>query len=124
VKHLFLIRGLPGSGKTTFANLLYAKVYEADDYFWYAGKYRFDADKLSTAHMRCQENVARAMEDGAGRIAVSNTFSQRWELLPYEELAHKHDYVVTEITMSGPLRQNVHGVPDDKIELMRNRWEK
>jgi hypothetical protein len=55
---LYIIRGLPGSGKTTEAKRLAAenpdnfKIYEADDYFLDAtsGIYNFDATKLQEAH--------------------------------------------------------------------------
>ena len=58
------------------------------------------------------------------KIAVSNTFTQEWELQPYYELAIKYGYYVTSIIVEnrhGGVNQ--HGVPEDKIELMRNRFE-
>jgi hypothetical protein len=39
-------------------------------------------------------------------------------------MASKHGYRVTEITMSGSLHGSIHGIPEDKIQLMAENWEK
>lgn len=51
---LYLIRGIPGSGKSTFAQNLYSfgmveAVIEADDYFYTDGVYQFDPSMLGSA---------------------------------------------------------------------------
>jgi hypothetical protein len=57
-------------------------------------------------------------------IAVSNTFTQKWEMEDYFKLAEKYGYkVVSLIIENRHGGKNVHGVPDDKIEIMRNRFE-
>jgi len=124
VKQLYLIRGLPGSGKSTLAQQIADEWFEADRYFMVDGVYKFDVKHLSMAHTRCKEDVEIAMLHDARSIAVANTFTRRWEMDPYLILAQKYDYQVTEMTMTGPLRPNTHGVPDETIEIMRARWEK
>jgi len=125
VRTLYLIRGLPGSGKSTLARRLTSHVYEADQFFVGTdGLYRFDAGQIGAAHAACQTGVDRAMQAGAPLIAVANTFTERWELGPYLALAVAHDYDVTEVTLSGPLRPNLHGVPEATIATMRDRWQK
>jgi len=57
VKQLILLRGLPGSGKSTFANLLGGIHVEADQYFIQDGEYKFDASKLKQAHNWCKLRV-------------------------------------------------------------------
>jgi hypothetical protein len=57
-------------------------------------------------------------------IAVSNTFTQEWEMKDYYELAEKYGYkVVSLIIENRHGNKNIHGVPDDKLEIMRNRFE-
>lgn len=56
-------------------------------------------------------------------IAVANTFTQEWEFQPYFELAEKYGYktfsIVVENRHGGV---NQHGVPQDKLEQMKNRF--
>jgi predicted kinase len=123
VNELYLVRGLPGSGKSTFARKITDIVFEADMYFYKDGKYQYDPQFIKDAHIWCQQQVRLAMTIGHDRIAVANTFVRRWEMDAYYVMAAKADYKVTEITMSGLLRPNIHGVPYEKIEQMRASWE-
>jgi hypothetical protein len=42
---------------------------------------------------------------------------------PYLQLALEYGYRVVEVTLSGPLFPNIHGVPEETIQKMRERWE-
>jgi len=130
MKELFLLRGLPGSGKSTLAKSLRGKSFEgkhfeADMYFVDAeGNYKFEPKDIKYAHNWCQQNVEISMVKAEKRIIVSNTFTQEWEMEVYYELAKKHDYVVFSLIVENRHNGvNEHGCPDDKIELMRNRFE-
>jgi hypothetical protein len=58
------------------------------------------------------------------RFAVSNTFTQEWEMKPYFDLAKKYGYkVFTVIVENRHGGKNVHNVPDEALEKMRNRFE-
>ena len=124
-KVLYIVRGVPGSGKTTLAKQLTANVFEADHYFYdNDGNYNFIPSEIKEAHKECQQFVGYAMESGIEKIAVSNTFTQEWEMEPYFELAKKHGFNVFTIVVEnrhGGLNQ--HGVPEDKIEQIKNRLE-
>ena len=130
---LFLIRGLPGSGKSTFATHIWNEyaVCEADKFFYdKEGNYNFDPSKLKDAHAWCKNEVEIRMKDHQvnnqyyPEIAVSNTFTQEWEMKDYYELAEKYGYkVVSLIVENRHGGKNLHGVPDDKLEIMRNRFE-
>ena len=128
MKELFLLRGLPGSGKSTLAKMLVGdKDYchkEADMYFVDGdGNYKFDVTSLRDAHTWCQEEVEFLMKY-EHKVVVSNTFTQEWEMLPYYDLAKKYGYRVHSLIVEnrhGGI--NEHGVPEDKLKLMKNRFE-
>lgn len=128
-KKLYLIRGLPGSGKSKLGLTIVGEnhpqlQFEADQFFTLTdGTYQFEKEKIGEAHLWCQGMVHNAMIDGWSPIVVSNTFSQRWEMKAYYAMAELYDYEVTEITMTGKLHGNVHEVPEEVIQRMIERWQ-
>jgi hypothetical protein len=124
---LYIIRGLPGSGKSTMAREIISKNpetkhFEADMFFHdKSGKYVFDPSKLKQAHQWCQLKTADALANGYDTI-VSNTFTQKWEVQSYLDMAKQYGAEVEIITAKGNYK-NIHGVPDDAIERMKARWE-
>ena len=129
MKELFLLRGLPGSGKSTLAKSLDGIHIEADQFFMVGGEYKFDASKLREAHNSCLTRVKSYMYIFSGnpkseRIIVSNTFTQEWEMQPYYDIAKEFGYKVFSIVVENRHDGvNVHSVPEDKIEIMRGRFE-
>lgn len=128
-KILYIVRGLPGSGKSTFAKSLGGVHFEADQFFMVDGEYKFDGSKIKDAHKWCQNEVNTAMilnhtANLNNVIVVSNTFTQEWEMQPYLDMAKDWGYTVFSIIVENRHGGvNVHGVPDDKLELMKNRFE-
>jgi predicted kinase len=131
---IFLVRGIPGSGKSTFAKHIWDDfvICEADKYFVNkeTGGYNFDPSKLKEAHEWCRNEVEIRMKDHQANpqyypeIVVSNTFTQEWEMQAYMDLANKYGYRVTTLIIENRHGgSNIHGVPDDKLEIMRNRFE-
>jgi predicted kinase len=124
MKELFLLRGLPGAGKSTLAKSLGGKYFEADMFFVRDGEYKFDGTKIKTAHEWCRSSVGGLMINDEPRLIVSNTFTQEWEMEAYYELAERYGYRVYSLIVEnrhGGI--NEHGVPADKLEQMRNRFE-
>ena len=130
---LFLVRGLPGSGKTSFASAIWNEyaVCEADKFFYdKEGNYNFDPSKLKEAHTWCKNQVETRMIDHQNNqqyypeIAVSNTFTQEWEMEDYFKLAEKYGYKVVSLILENRHGgQNVHGVPEDKLQIMKDRFQ-
>ena len=124
MKELYLLRGLPGSGKSTLAKSLGGKHFEADMYFVMDGEYKFDATKLKDAHEWCRSSVGGLMINEEPKLVVSNTFTQEWEMKPYYELAEKYGYTVFSLVVENRHNGiNTHGVPDETLEKMENRFE-
>jgi predicted kinase len=124
MKELYLLRGLPGSGKSTLAKSLGGKHFEADMYFVRDGEYQFDVTKLKEAHEWCRSSVGGLMINEEPKLVVSNTFTQEWEMKPYFDLARNYGYRVHSLIVENRHGGvNEHGVPEDKLEQMKNRFE-
>ena len=124
MNELFLLRGLPGSGKSTLAKSLSESHIEADMFFVKDGEYKFDGSKIKDAHNWCMDVVEHWMDENKPKIVVSNTFTQEWEMDYYNKLAEKFGYrvysVIVENRHGGV---NEHGVPEEKLEQMKTRFE-
>lgn len=131
---LFLIRGVPGSGKSTFARHIWNDyaICEADKYFYdkETGEYNFNHSKLKAAHEWCRNEVEDRMKENKQNsqyypeIVVSNTFTQEWEMEPYFKLAKEYGYMVTSIIIENRHGgTNVHEVPEESIRKMKDRFE-
>ena len=128
-KILYLLRGVPGSGKSTVAQNIGGTHFETDKYFMVDGEYEFDPTKLKQYHQMCQDEVNLAMIQNHTAhfndvIVVSNTFTQEWEMKPYFDLAKTYGYQVFSLIVEnrhGGLNQ--HGVPEDKVQIMKDRFE-
>jgi len=132
MKTLYIVRGVPGSGKSTFAKSIAKpwQIFEADQFFMNNGEYKFDYTKIKDAHNDCKRKVHKAIHPSLFRrlfyntVVVSNTFTQEWEMRFYEIIARKYGYrvfhVVVENRHGGV---NEHGVPEDKLKVMKNRFE-
>lgn len=121
---IILIRGVPGSGKTTKAKKEYPNhvLYEADQFFTdHKGNYAFDPQKIQDAHKWCQAKAKRSLHAGKN-VVVANTFTRVWEMKPYLMMASRLGCKVKVIEASGSFK-NVHGVPEEKVKEMRERFE-
>ena len=130
MKELFLLRGLPGSGKSTLANSIGGSWFEADHFFLNEkGEYEFNPSNLKAAHKWCRLVVEESMSNWNGinpddKIVVSNTFTQAWEMQPYFDLAEKYGYRVYSLIVENRHGGvNEHGVPEEKLVQMKNRFE-
>ena len=128
---LILLRGLPGSGKTTLAKIILQlrstdepEILSADDFFEdKEGEYNFDPTKLKEAHNYCQFRCSERMRQQKARIVVANTFTQEWEMDEYFKMAERYNYRVhTVIVENRHGGENIHGVPEDKLKQMKDRF--
>jgi predicted kinase len=129
---LILLRGLPGSGKSTLAKIILQlrstdepEILSADDFFEdKEGDYNFDSTKLKEAHNYCQFRCSERMRQQKARIVIANTFTQEWEMDEYFKMAERYNYRVhTVIVENRHGNENIHGVPENKLQQMKDRFE-
>ena len=133
-KEIIIMRGLPGSGKSTRAAQLAGTtglVFSTDEFFMVDGRYRFDPFRLKAAHRWNQQRVENAAAEGVPLIVVDNTNVTQWEMAPYIRMAQVHGYGVRFKYPQTPwqfdprecARRNTHGVPYENVLKMMERWE-
>lgn len=125
-KVLIILRGLPGSGKTSFAKMMWpeAVICEADQFFYIGGEYKFDRSKLKEAHKWCYTVASHLMNNGKPQVVVSNTSTTEKELEPYLELANQYGYkVVSLIVENRHGNKSVHGVSNIVMRNMERRFQ-
>ena len=145
-----ILRGLPGTGKTTFAQKQYDRnpkttaVVSADLFFCKDGEYRFDAAKLTEAHEDCFRAFVLALSsDKVEHVIVDNTNVMIAELAPYVMYANAICYAdvrILEFEGSFPAMlnknwhlykervtdlafRNVHGINASAIDAMCKKWQ-
>jgi len=120
---LILIRGVSGSGKTTYAKNNYPDYnhYEADMYFNKSGKYNYDASKIKDAHIWCQDNTLNSLINGKNTV-ISNTFIKLWEMEYYLNLSITLNVQIKVLRMTN-IYKNIHNVPQEVINRMISSFE-
>jgi len=120
---LLLVRGLPGSGKSTFAKKLTNFIHwEADMYFIDEnGNYNYQLKFIQNAHKWCLKRTMDSLmlEDN---VVVTNTFTTKWEMDPYIQFAKKENIGINIITLRNQFK-NIHNVPEEIYEKMKQRFE-
>lgn len=120
---LVLVRGLPGSGKSTFAVRNFPGVLrlENDMFHQRDGEYRFNRALQDKAVRWCLDATSLALDAGMD-VVVANTFTRRRFVMAYKEIAEEFDADFSVYRMTGDWG-SVHNVPKDVLEGMRRGFE-
>lgn len=108
-----------------------AVVLSTDDFFSRNGVYVFDPDFLEDAHKWNQKRARKAMKNGKSPVVIDNTNIHAWEMKPYVMMARENRYEVIFREPDTPwkfnvrelTRKNIHGVPRQKIQQMKEEYE-
>ena len=120
MRELILIRGLPGSGKTTMAKQYHGSyIHLETDMFW-GPDYKIDLSRLQEAHEWCQQSTRIFLANYS--VIVSNTFTTKKELYPYFDIASDYG-IVPQIILCLNQFGSVHKVPKEVMQKMRDRFE-
>lgn len=133
---VIIMRGIPGSGKSTWAKDFIAAqqskdwlVVSADHYHMVGSTYRYDPKNAGAAHAQCLRNFMTAvMERGnytgsdIDGVIVDNTNTTAWEIAPYYALSLAFQCDVKIVRVHCPLEtalpRNVHDVPAARVWQM------
>lgn len=126
---LSIIRGLPGSGKTFYAhsegfgNVL---VIEADQRFVRPdGEYRFEYGRDDT-YTYIEDMLIVAFMHKLKHVIVTTSSGKTEVIQRYVDLAKKYGHKVRVAWLdylNGSGVNNIHHVPDDVMQKMKEEWE-
>lgn len=120
---LTIVRGHPGSGKTTFAENLVQensnlKHFENDQFFTKNGVYEFDITRHQEAKDWCLKSVSDALQEGFD-VVVSSTFTTLAEMRPFLDCVYDECEVVELWGDFG----STHNVPEQVIQAKKDQFE-
>lgn len=143
MKQVFILRGLPGSGKSYYAQTLADElggvdtsqylICSTDDYFVNEqGEYHFDKFKLPQYHNLNLARFINALAQNIPLVIVDNTNIKKWEFIVYSQAAHALGYQVKEVIVGEVkdksmqhlyAKRNTHNVPLKTISKMAYMFE-
>lgn len=119
---LYLIRGVSGAGKSTFAanlaDMLECNHWEADMYFInpMTKEYKFNPAWIGQAHGWCFQNFYVDVCCNVD-VVVSNTFTTEADMQRYIDTAKEFGYTITSLVVENRHgNKNVHDVPEATLQ--------
>ena len=143
MKYAYIIRGIPGSGKSTVAKKIAdghradasmndadarCSIHSTDDLCMVDGEYQFDAELAPARHAQNLENFKESLAMGIPCVIVDNTNVSQAQYGPYVHAARDEGYSVAFVELPHPpplvaANRNTHGVPMEVITKMILHWE-
>lgn len=126
MKELYILRGLPGSGKTKLAESLLTNVNgvicSADDFLYNdKGEYIWTEKAVCWAHHKCMELFEQSLENNIDRIIISNINHKLSDVKYYTNKAKEYGYTVFSLIVENRHDgKNSHGVNESKMKELKN----
>jgi hypothetical protein len=128
-----IVRGAPGSGKTTFVQNMMAYTpkdkwvqCEADMFYYelFNKPAQFNSIILKTGHALCRDLIINSIIEGKPLIFVSNVSRELADCDEYSDIAKMFGYRVHEIIKENNHgNTSIHNVPDEKINSIQAGFE-
>ncbi|CAH9061980.1 hypothetical protein PSECIP111854_02921 [Pseudoalteromonas sp. CIP111854] len=143
MKQVFILRGLPGCGKSYYAQTLADDlvagdegqylICATDDYFYNDDReYYFEKFKLPEYHNLNLARFINGLKEGIPLVIVDNTNIKKWEFVAYSAAATALGYQVKEVIVGEVkdkslqhlyAKRNTHGVALKTISKMAYLFE-
>lgn len=127
MREVIILRGAPGSGKTSLARLFVLMhgpmtlVISADSYVYENGG-KWSPEAMLTAHRQCQDQFVRALAIGVELIVIDNTNTKESDFACYQEAARLYGYEVRCLVVENRHNgKSLHNVPDSTVRRHRRR---
>lgn len=120
---LYLVRGIPGAGKSTFAKHMFPGIFHLENDMWHMrdGEYKWHGDNMKKAMSWCYNMVRIALEEGMD-VVVSNTLTKKRFIAAYEALARENDASFKVYRCIGNFK-NEHGLDAEMVSNFANSME-
>ena len=124
MKTVLFVRGIPGSGKTTYAKYLARQLkceyFEADQFLVDdEGNYSYDKSKLQEAHDACIQAGIDYLQENT-HVIYSNTFVKNFDFEKYLQQLHEtFGKFEAQFYVTNYAGQSIHGVPGHVIDRMK-----
>ena len=125
-RDIIIVRGLPGSGKSTIAKKFCTRaICTADDYHTNRnGNYDWKPENVVKAHDWCQRKCKRFMERGIPIIVVANTSTTEREMKPYFDMSKIYGYRISTVVVENRHGgKTTHGIPEETMAKMEGRFD-
>lgn len=128
---LYLVRGLPGSGKSTFAHKIFPGIVHLEnDMFHMVSmddsinevRYNFVQEKSIERVEQCFD-IVRHLLIYKVPVVVTNVFCKKLTISEYVNIAKEYNVPYKIFRMMNTQFQNTHDVPEDVFQSMKRCFE-
>lgn len=131
IKQLIVLRGLPGSGKSTFANFyknnlhpeLSSIICSADSFLYENNEYIWTKERVIKAHEKCFQLAEESMINNINIIILDNTNIKSSDYKYYRKIARKYNYEYVSLIIENIHNtKSIHNVNKETLNNQRKNF--